>query len=121
VVAGCGVAGLLMRQSSKHANTALHYATVGNLLCAGVLRTATEEVMPYSFFDVLTAFVPNEEGPQVAQWQQGLAIATAVHKYIDSDNADPEGYADNIAVLPPRSNDHVSRELMGASQESPQE
>jgi hypothetical protein len=116
VVAGCGVAGLLMRQSTRHANTGLYYATSNTLLCAGVLRTATDEATaPYSFFDVLTAFQPNEEGPQVAQWQQGVAIATAVHKYMESDDADPEGYADDIAVLPPRSDDHVSRELQTVS------
>jgi hypothetical protein len=30
---------------------------------------------------------------------QGAAIAWAVHEYVTSDDADPEGYADKIAVL----------------------
>jgi hypothetical protein len=30
---------------------------------------------------------------------------------MECDDANPKGYADGIAVLPPRSDDHVSREL----------
>jgi hypothetical protein len=111
VVTGCGLAGLLMRRSDKHANTGIHYATIDNLLCVGVLRTADDENGAYSFFDVLTAFQPNEEGPQAVQWQQGCDISYAVHKYMKSDDADPTGYADGIEVLPSRSDDFISREL----------
>jgi hypothetical protein len=60
---------------------------------------------------VLTAFQPNEEGPQVAQWEQGCAIAQGVFEYIKSDAADPAGYADKIPVLPFRKHDHVSRQM----------
>ena len=67
--------------------------------------------MRYAFFDVLTAFQPNEEGPQAAQWKQGCAIAWAVHEYIKADDASPKGYADKIEVLPCRDDDFVSRTL----------
>jgi hypothetical protein len=111
VVAGCGLVGLLMRESSKHANSGIYYATAENLLCAGVLRVAEK----YAFFDMLTAFQPNEEGPQVRQWNQGLAIANTLCDYLQSKNADPAGYADKIEVLPFRSSDFISRELKRAS------
>ena len=112
VVAGCGLTGLLMRHSVKHANSALYYATANdNLLCAGVLRTAEDK---YGFYDVLTAFQPDEEGPQAKQWMQGVAVAVAVHKYVKSDDADPAGYADNVDVLPFHHDDYVSRELKKA-------
>jgi hypothetical protein len=44
---------------------------------------------------------------------QGAAIAWAVHEYVTSDDADPEGYADKIAVLLFHKSDCVSRELKG--------
>jgi hypothetical protein len=114
VVAGCGFAGRLMQQSKRHANTGLYYATAGTLLCAGVLRTAhNDNDDRYCFFDVVTAFQP-QDGPQAAQWKQGAALAEAVQTYVDADDADPAGYADDIAVLPPRSDDYVSRELKKA-------
>jgi hypothetical protein len=115
VVAGCGFAGRLMQMSKKHANTGLHYATAGTLLCAGILRTAqNDNDERYCFFDVITAFQP-QDGPQAAQWKQGAALALAVHAYVEADDADPEGYANDIEVLPPRSDDYVSRELKRAS------
>lgn len=114
VVAGCGIVGMLMCMSDKHANTGINYATADNLLCAGVLRVADDEGGAYGFFDVLTAFKPNEEGPQVAQWNQGCAIARAVHDYIESDDPDRNGYADDIEVLPLRGDDFISRELKRA-------
>jgi hypothetical protein len=114
IVAGCGMAGLLMRESEKHANSGINYATNENLLCAGVLRVASEDDgTKYGFFDVLTAFQPNEDGPQVEQWKQGCAIAWAVNKYAKADDADPEGYADKIPVLPFNRQDHVTRTLSG--------
>ena len=115
VVAGCGLTGLLMRLSDKHANTGIYYATANdNLLCAGVLRTAESETDAYSFYDVLTAFQPDEDGPQARQWLQGVATAMAVHKYVKSDDSDPRGYADDIDVLPFHHDDYVSRELKKA-------
>jgi len=113
VVAYCGITGLLMRRSDKHANTGVHLA-VENLLCAGVLRCASDEVGRYAFFDVLTALQQSEEGPQVRQWQQGCEISYIVHKYLTGDDADPTGYADKVSVLLPRSDDYVSRELRKA-------
>jgi hypothetical protein len=112
IVAGCGMAGLLMRESDKHANTGINYATNENLLCAGVLRVASnDDGTSYGFFDVLTAFQPNEEGPQAEQWKQGCAVAWAVNKYAKADDSDPSGYADKIPVLPFDRHDHVSRTL----------
>ena len=113
IVVGCGFAGLLLRESEKHANTAVYLAN-DELLCAGVLRIAPaddEDSKGYRFFDVLTAFRPNEEGPQVAQWKQGCAITAAVNKYLRADDADPAGYGDDIAVLPARNDDFISTEL----------
>jgi hypothetical protein len=114
VVVGCGFVGRLMQISKKHANTGLYYATAGTLLCAGVLRTAhNDNDDRYCFFDVVTAFQP-QDGPQAPQWKQGAALAEAVQAYVDSDDADTTGYADNIEVLPPRNDDYVSRELRKA-------
>jgi hypothetical protein len=116
VVAGCGIAGRLMRMSDKHDNGGIYYAAGESLLCAGVLRTTTDDRgQAYAFYDVLTAFQPNEDGPQVAQWRQGCAIAWAVHEYITGDSADPSGYADKIDVLPFRYDDFTSRELKRVS------
>jgi hypothetical protein len=41
-VARCGIAGRLMRGSSKHANTPLNL-TIGEITAAGVLRTNVEQ------------------------------------------------------------------------------
>src|SRR5262245_42682259 len=61
VVAGCGMVGLLMRESSKHIDTAVHYAirtddTLDHaMICAGVLRLAgTSNVSINGFYDVFT-------------------------------------------------------------------
>ena len=106
------MAGLLMRESKAHANTGINYAADETLLCAGILRVATDEDGGrYGFFDVLTAFQPNEDGPQAAQWKQGCEIAWAVYQYIKFDAADPAGYADKIPILPCRDDDFVSRTL----------
>jgi hypothetical protein len=114
VVAGCGLAGLLLRRSDRHANSGLYYATAETLLCAGVLRSVDSERGTFGFYDVLTAFQPDEEGPQVAQWRQGVAVAQAVHKYIDSNDANPAGYVDDVDVMPFHYDDYVSRELKKA-------
>jgi hypothetical protein len=112
VVIGCGLTGLIMRESEKHANTAIGYAA-DDLLCAGVLRVIDEpeDGKGHAFFDVLTAYQPNEIGPQVAKWKQGCAIAVAVREYLQSDEANPDGWADDIAVLVARNDDFVSNQL----------
>ena len=116
VAAACGVVGLLMRHSDKHANTGIYFASSEPLLCAGVLRSATDgQGRQYCFYDVLTAFQPNEDGTQDKQWAQGCKLSDAVDRYIRSDDADPSGHVDDIAVLPFTHDDFVSRELKRAS------
>jgi hypothetical protein len=113
LIVGCGIAGLLMRESEQHFNTAIHLVH-DELLVAGVLRIAPDEDEAdkgYGFLDVLTAYQPHEDGPQVGKWQQGRAITVAVNRYLLADDADPTGYADGVEVLPRRADDYVSREL----------
>jgi hypothetical protein len=109
VVAACGVVGYLLQESAKHANTEINFAT-DDMLCTGRLRFASsDEGHQYRFFDVSTV-LPLDEVP-VAKRDQGVAIAWAVHDYIISDDPDPRGRADAIAVLPCRDDDFVSRTL----------
>jgi hypothetical protein len=37
--------------------------------------------------------------------------SSAVGRYLDSDDADPHGYADDIPVLPHRGEDYITRML----------
>lgn len=121
IVAMCGMTGYLMRESDKHANTEINLAV--NLeddltiVCTGVLRHAEENDKHYTFFDVLTV-LPFDEVTD-AKRKQSVAIGWAAHEYITSDNADPTGYGDKIAVLPFHENDFVSRELKRRPQPQP--
>jgi hypothetical protein len=108
VVAACGIAGYLLRESAKHANTEINYA-IENLICTGRLRFAEDEGQQYAFYDVATVLPLDEVA--MAKREQGVAIAWAVHKYIKSNNPDPRGCADKIPVLPCRDDDFVSRAL----------
>ncbi len=112
-VAGmCGVAGMIMRESRKHRNTEINML-YNNMLCTGVLRFArNDDGTVYGFFDVLTVLAPEGDGDRkIRQRVQGKLITEAAVKYVRSDNADPAGYADKIAVLPFHESDYVSREL----------
>jgi hypothetical protein len=53
VVAACGIAGYLLRESAKHANTEINYAAE-NMICTDRLRFAEAEGHQYSFYDVAT-------------------------------------------------------------------
>jgi hypothetical protein len=106
LVVGCGVTGLVMRESDKHANTGMHYAAEG-LICAGVLRV---ELHSHAFYDVVTV-LPREEGRHDKAWAQGCHLSHIVHDYLLSSDADPKGLGDEVDVLPPRDDDYVSREL----------
>jgi hypothetical protein len=113
VVAGCGMAGLLMRESDKHQNTEINFAVEG-LICTGVMRHApTGDGYFFGFYDVLTALTLDDEfkrrEPEMVR--QGIAIGHAAARYMHADNADPTGYADKIATLPFHDTDYVSREL----------
>ena len=113
IVAGCGMAGMLMRKSSEHIDSNINFA-VGDTLCTGVLRSATDDRgLQQGFFDVLTV-LPYDEMLPIKTREQGVAISSAVHAYVTSDNADPNGYADKIAVLPMLYSDYVTRELKRA-------
>jgi hypothetical protein len=108
IVALCGVAGLLLRESDKHHNTQINLS-LDELICTGVLRVADDAEQRYAFFDVSTVLEPDERTTR--KHDQGTAIARAVMAYIAGDDADTDGYADDIAVLPFHSSDFVSREL----------
>lgn len=108
VVAGCGLVGLLMRESIKHIGTEINYA-IGDTVCAGVLRDGKDsDGLRQGFFDVLTV-LPFEDVPH--KHKQAAALAWAVHEYVQSADADPKSYGDKIDVLPFHQDDYVTREL----------
>jgi hypothetical protein len=113
IVALCGVAGLLMRDSFKHHGTAINLA-FKDLICAGTLRyvLSDEPGRWHGFFDVLTALEPNIlNNKRAAQMKQGTRLTNAVLDYINSDNSRIAGWAEKIPVLPFDESDYVSREL----------
>jgi hypothetical protein len=112
VVAGCGLAGVLMRESVKHVGTEINYTTP-SMICTGVLRLAEHKGKVFGFYDVLTTLPIDDLRTQ--KRSQGVQIAHAVWKYIKADDADPRGYGDDIAVLPCRNTDYVSRYLAAQS------
>jgi hypothetical protein len=116
VVVGCGLAGVLMRESDKHLNSQINYAVANenaNMICTGILRHARkEDGRYYGFFDVLTV-LPDDDPRKLSMLEQGIAVAHAVHKYVRSDDSDPNGYAVDIPVLRCRDDDYVSRFIAG--------
>ena len=113
LVAGCGIAGRLMRGSSKHANTPLNL-TIGEITAAGVLRTNVEQ--RFAFFDVLTVLTIDEtQASKRAALDQGRAVLAAAFEYVQSGDLDPRPYADKVPVLPCRDDDFVSRTLKQAA------
>jgi hypothetical protein len=58
LVAGCGMAGLLLRKSLKHLGTGIHFC-IGELACIGVLR----EAGCHRLFDVLTILPRDDLDP----------------------------------------------------------
>jgi len=128
VAAFCGFAGLIMSESEKHLNTSLAYATQ-DMTVVGVLRHAVLETSAYSFFDVLTAlpwpldpapsrkqidgsWAPGPTSPfLLRQRAQGIEIARAVHSYLEADDSNPTGLADNITVIPFDASDYISIKL----------
>jgi hypothetical protein len=73
VVACCGLAGRLMRQSALHLNTEINLVN-GAINCTGVLRAATkDDGLGYVFYDVLTALEVDEEG-RTPKINQGRAV-----------------------------------------------
>lgn len=116
-IAACGLAGLLMRESDKHANTEMNYADDSDMICTGVLREIPQDGRIVGFFDVLTVLPVDDDRPAiVAKRKQGRAIAIAVNKYFHGENSDPRGYGDDIEVIPFHGTDHVSRELQQKGQ-----
>jgi hypothetical protein len=109
VVAACGVVGYLMQESLKHVHSEINFATE-EMVCTGRLRFAnSDEGHQFRFFDVSTVLPLDEVSS--AKRDQGIAITRMVHAYITSNDADPRGCADAIAVLPCRDDDFVSRTL----------
>lgn len=108
IVAFCGFAGMIMRESEKHRNTSISYAT-GEMTAVGVLREVPRE---YAFFDVLTALPPDADKPyQIRQHAQGLQISHAVRDYLADEDADPTNRAEHITVIPFDDSDYVSIQL----------
>jgi hypothetical protein len=114
VVCMLGIAGMLMRESEKHNNNSINIAFDHDMLCTGVMRhlTGIEDGKPRKtvFFDCLT-MLPGGEPKYAQQRAQGGHVAHAVKTYMDSDSADPRGYADKIPVLPFNRDDYVTQEL----------
>ena len=86
IVVGCGVAGMVLRESDKHANTGIYFAAE-DALCAGVLRV---EPTSHAFLDILTTLPLNEDVNE-RQWTRVIAITWMVHNYITVLDADPKG------------------------------
>jgi len=108
MVAGCGFAGMIMRESERHHNTSISLANT-DLTAVGVLRHKEDA---YSFFDVLTVLPPDADKPyQLRQRHQGALIGWAVHKYMSGNDSDPRGRADDIPVIPFNHHDYVSTQL----------
>jgi hypothetical protein len=85
-----------------------------NMVCTGCLRFAEAGKERYGFYDVTTV-LPLDEVAK-AKRDQGITVAWAVYNYITSDDPDPRGRANGIAVLPCRGDDFVSRTLKQARQ-----
>jgi hypothetical protein len=108
MVAMCGFAGMIMRESEKHRNTSISLANT-ELTAVGVLR---HKGGSYSFFDVLTVLPPDADKPyQLRQRHQGAIIGHMVANYIGGDCPDLDGLADNIPVIPFDHHDYVSTQL----------
>ena len=109
MVAGCGFAGMIMRESEKHRNTSICLANT-ELMAVGVLRHLKDR---YSFFDVLTVLPTRDvDKPyQLKQRQQGAHIGNIVAKYIQNSEPDLEGLADSVPVIPFDHHDYVSTQL----------
>ena len=109
MVAMCGFAGMIMRESEKHRNTSICLANT-ELMAVGVLRHVDQE---YSFFDVLTVLPTHgvDKPYQLRQREQGAMIGNIVAKYIQSNEADLEGLAKRIPVIPFDHHDYVSTQL----------
>jgi hypothetical protein len=109
----CGIAGLVMTNSSKHVNTEINLA-YGDMLCTGVLRSVpNRQVNGYEhhflFYDVLTVLPFDEALPH--RRAQGDSVLAIVRNYIKSSDPITHGLADAIPVLPFRPTDYVSRNL----------
>ena len=62
-------------------------------------------------FDALTTLSLDQMEQDPARVEQGIGIATAVVAYVKADTIEYEGHFDDIAALPFRGTDYVSREL----------
>jgi hypothetical protein len=118
VVAGCGFAGMIMRESEKHLGTSISYAT-SEMTAVGVLRSVPDR---HAFFDVLTALPADADKPyQLKQRKQAEQISTVVYRYATEGDADPSGRAGDIPVIPFDDHDYISVLLKRKEQEHGQE
>jgi len=115
MVAMCGFAGMIMRESEKHRNTSICIANT-ELMAVGVLRHLEGE---YSFFDVLTVLPTYgvDKPYQLRQREQGAQIGHLVSNYIKGDDADLDGLANDIPVIPFDHHDFVSTQLKRKEQD----
>lgn len=109
----CGIAGLVMTDSSKHVNTEINLA-YGDMLCTGVLRSVPNKQVNghdhhFIFYDVLTVLPFDEALPQ--KREQGDSVLDIVRKYVKSSDPNTHGLADKIPVLRFRPTDYVSRRV----------
>jgi hypothetical protein len=109
MVAYCGFAGMIMRESEQHRNTSICIANT-ELMAVGVLR---HEPQQYSFFDVLTVLPTYgvDKPYQLKQREQGAMIGNIVAKYIESVDTDLDGLAKLVPVIPFDHHDYVSTQL----------
>ena len=113
IVAGCGIAGILMRKSEKHQGSSISLTTE-HMICVGTLRYAENEEARYGFFNVLTALPYDVPDWHLQERAQGCEVAEAIRQYVRSDDANPRGYSDKVPVLPFRKSDYVTLQLKAA-------
>jgi hypothetical protein len=112
----CGIAGLVMTESSKHVNTEINLA-YGDMLCTGVLRSVPNRTVNgqqhhFLFYDVLTVLPFDEALPH--RRAQGDSVLEIVRNYVKSSDPNTHGLADAIPVLRFRPTDFISRRISPA-------
>jgi hypothetical protein len=112
----CGIAGLVMTESSKHVNTEINLS-YGDMLCTGVLRSVPNKQVNghehhFLFYDVLTVLPFDEALPH--KRAQGDGVLEIVRNYVKSSDPNTHGLADAIPVLRFRPTDFISRRISPA-------
>ena len=102
VVGLIGIAGLMLRGSSRHRHTSVNLTFEGPYICTGVMR---------SFFDCITVLEDAEKPKYAAQLEQGRIISHLAIQYMKGDDVDPRPLQKMIPVVPHTREDYASTQL----------